>query len=203
MSKGPIQDSVIKRIFEVIIETTQKCKCNKNPSYYQDCSLKLQLEDKEHSYDLKILLKERLKTTKFGECKKTFEVTNRISRLPSVVVTLNRIVENENFQNQVRFPVNGLNMNGYLGGTDQVGEYNLYVVSNHIGEQMNKVHFLAKCKSIEEDVWWKFEDKKCTKDVEPFYRESDQAYILFYTSTDRPAYKNSSINVPIREGKSE
>ena len=205
MSKGPIQDSVIKRIFEVIIETTQKCKCNKNTSYYQDCSLKLQLENKKHSNDLNNLLKERLKTnkTKCGECKKTFEVTNRISRLPSVVVTLNRIVENENFQNQVRFPVNGLNMNGYLGGTDQVGEYNLYVVSNHIGEQMNKVHFLAKCKSIEEDVWWKFEDKKCTKDVEPFYRESDQAYILFYTSTDRPAYKNSIMNVPIREGKSE
>ena len=113
MSKGFFQDSEIKRIFEVVIETTQKCKCNKNPSYYQDCSLKLQLEDKEHSYDLKILLKERLKTTKtkFGECKKTFEVTNRISRLPPVLnVTLNRTVANEKLQNQVRFLVNGLNM---------------------------------------------------------------------------------------------
>ena len=92
-------------------------------------------------------------------------------------------------------------MNGYLGGTDQVSEYNLYAVCNHIGKLINKGHFTAKCKSIEEVVWWKFDDKICEKDVEPSYGESDQANILFYTSTDRSAYKNSIMNRPIREGK--
>ena len=102
-------------------------------------------------------------------------------------------------QNPVQFPVNGLNMNCNLGGTDQVGEYNLYAVSNHIGERTNAGHFTVKCKSIEEEAWWKFDDKKCTKDKEPSQRGSDQAYIFFYTRTDRSAYKNSILNVPICE----
>ena len=72
VKRGPIQDSEIKRIFEVVIKTTQKCKCNKNPSYYQDCTLKIQLKNKRIKYDLNNLLEERLKTTKTkcGKCKK-------------------------------------------------------------------------------------------------------------------------------------
>ena len=202
----PIQDSQIKRIFEVVIETTQKCECDKESDYIQDCTLRLQLKNLRTKYDLENLLEEKFKRTKTkcSECKKIVEVTNRISRLPPVlIITLNRTVRNKKLQNPVQFPVNGLNMNGYLGGTGQVGEYNLYAVSNHIGDRINFGHYTAKCKSIEEDAWWKFDDKKCTKDKEPSYEESDEAYILFYTSTDRSAYKNSILNVPILEEKSK
>ena len=72
-----------------------------------------------------------------------------------------------------------------------MSEYSLYAVSNHIGEQIYSGHFTAKCKDIDEDAWWKFDDEKFEEDVEPYFDESDQAYILFYTRTDRSAYKNS------------
>ena len=70
--RGPSQDSEIKRTFEVVIEYTHVCSCNKEPNYSEHWSLRFKLKSKKVDYSLNDLLKDKFmtKNTKCNGCKK-------------------------------------------------------------------------------------------------------------------------------------
>jgi len=84
--------------------------------------------------------------------------------------------------NQVDFPVYSLDMSPYLLDADEPVLYDLYAVSNHIGN-IHGGHYTAFCKNQLDKKWYKFDDSSAKK-MEEGGVCSHHAYLLFYRKRD-------------------
>ncbi|EDO29817.1 predicted protein, partial [Nematostella vectensis] len=86
----------------------------------------------------------------------------------------------QKLQTAVSFPVDGLDMSGYITGPTKRPAYHLYGVSNHYGT-MHGGHYTAFCKNAHNQRWFKFDDQVVTE-MSANDIVSSAAYLLFYTS---------------------
>ena len=203
--KGGIKTSQIKRIFYGNFEKTYSCECedksyDKSFEEFECLKLKPEYELNENKfYKLKdflndICLQEDQSPRKCDVCKKHITETKTISELPPVlIIQIGRVIringKTTKITDKVEFPVK-LNMNEFVPKSNNIAMYSLYGICNHIGDDFNTGHYEAICKNINEEVWYKFNDAFCNKIIiEMPSVNSDEAYLLFYSNSNRSNYK--------------
>ena len=61
-----------------------------------------------------------------------------------------------------------------------LASYELTGIVNHIGETIQRGHYISYCKSLFNNCWYKFDDDFVEK-IEPDQIVDNKAYILFYS----------------------
>ena len=192
----------IRSIFEVVLQVVSICGCGHSlqTEIFNILNLRLKKLRRKDNYRLCDSLADYfcLKTegSQCSKCGQHKTERKRIVQLPPVLIFhLNRVDRTNNTSakntHKVDYPVNDLDMKEHFQGQQQPGKYHLYAVCNHKGT-FGAGHWWAKCKDVDGNVWNKFDDEDYEEDVgEPGFDESDNACILFYTSTNRSSYKQS------------
>eukprot|EP01130_Rhizamoeba_saxonica_P004157 TRINITY_DN1710_c0_g2_i1.p1 TRINITY_DN1710_c0_g2~~TRINITY_DN1710_c0_g2_i1.p1 ORF type:complete len:624 (-),score=118.57 TRINITY_DN1710_c0_g2_i1:1512-3383(-) len=85
--------------------------------------------------------------------------------------------------NFVRFPLEELDLSGYIPNAEVAPIYNLWAVSNHYGSSAHAGHYTAYAKHPNTKEWFRYDDRS----VRPISSDSvvsSAAYILFYQRID-------------------
>ena len=84
----------------------------------------------------------------------------------------------EKLSDHVEFPISGLDMRDYVINFKESVLYDLYAVSNHMGN-LNGGHYTAFCKNAIQDRWVHFDDSRVGS-ISAENVCSKAAYLLFY-----------------------
>ena len=80
----------------------------------------------------------------------------------------------------VKFPIYGLDLTEFVKGRgDEQYVYDLYAVSNHIGN-LSGGHYYAYAKSINEGLWYEYNDSNVTRIADPLQMKTKSGFALFY-----------------------
>jgi ubiquitin C-terminal hydrolase len=116
----------------------------------------------------------------FGDTDKKYHKSLSLWKTPKHLVVFFKRFDNmgRKKDEQIKFPINNLNLGKYVLGYDQDDSiYDLYAISNHIGGLMGG-HYYAYVKNSDNN-WYKYNDKYVSS-----LEESDlitpEAYCLFY-----------------------
>lgn len=122
-------------------------------------------------------------------------LTKSIWYLPDIlIITLKRFNNNSiKIRKSVTFPVNNLNLKEFHFETRTSYSYDLYGIIEHMGG-CNGGHYIAYCKNMDTEEWFKFDDTKVTN-VENIMQEINlrEYYILFYKKNIDDEFDNMSV----------
>lgn len=118
------------------------------------------------------------------KCKKNQDSIKMLDITKSPLILVIHLNRNETGlskkQTFVSFPWS-LNLEPYISHKHKNNSYNLYAVSNHIGESVNAGHYTSYCKNSISGNWLQYDDTTVSV-VRPQEIQSSAAYILFYTT---------------------
>ncbi len=205
-----IENSIIKDILGGQLRSQLKCSFCKKVSvsfdYFQTIEITIQktkLRSRKGSVDLEDCLELFIKEEKLDEANKMFcskcnKKSNGIKKIsfdknkvPMVIILLLKRIENyetgEKIKTLVNFPLENLNINQYCGGESADGEslpmrYDLFAVSNHLGDNMNSGHYTACARNLWdncESKWYEYNDD-IVNEIDDGDVVTNNAYILFY-----------------------
>ena len=112
-----------------------------------------------------------------------------------LIIILNRGKGNE-FKVKLNFSEK-LDLSNYIELKETGTQYELFGVITHIGESSMSGHFIAYCKDLWDDTWYKYNDAF----VDPVNNFQEEVvnfampYLLFYKKKDNNMFKNNNHNV--------
>ena len=112
-----------------------------------------------------------------------------------LIIILNRGKGNE-FKVKLNFSEK-LDLSNYIELKKTGTQYELFGVITHIGESSMSGHFIAYCKDLWDDTWYKYNDAF----VDPVNNFQEEVvnfampYLLFYKKKDNNMFKNNNHNV--------
>ena len=112
-----------------------------------------------------------------------------------LIIILNRGKGIE-FNVKLNFSEN-LNLSNYIELQNTGTQYDLFGVITHIGESGMGGHFIAYCKDLWDNTWYKYNDA-IVSTVGDFNSEVvnfAMPYVLFYKKTDNNMFQNNNKNV--------
>jgi len=121
--------------------------------------------------------------------------TIKIWKLPPVlIVHFKRFVFTGRWRDKVHtnitYPITGLSLQDFVCGPKKPRVYDLYAVSHHQGAGLDSGHYVATCKSVLNNKWYRYDDMDVTTCPAP---QGSTSFILFYCCYPRQVPQQSPL----------
>ena len=176
-------------IYNIIIFPLEKVREYMEKKYYGQGFMSVKLEDCFENYQQDEILSGSNQIY-CNSCKRMANAANgnKLFTLPEVMTIILNRGKGLEFDVNFEYPLH-LNVDKYvLDKNCKNNNYELICVLSHIGPSGMSGHFIAFCRSPENNKWYIYNDAQVTECIDPRYNNDDMIeglpYVLFYQKTN-------------------
>ena len=110
-----------------------------------------------------------------------FIIRNKLFNAPNILIIILNRGKGNSYNIKIEF-FEKIDLTNYISFNQNKVIYNLYGVVTHLGKNKNEGHFIASCKNLIDNSWYKYNDSSITKinNIQKEVLDFNTPYILFF-----------------------